>query len=125
MRMILMLSMISLTGGVTGASHVDFATEVLPVLRRSCFECHGPDERKGGLRLDERGPAISGGEHGAVIVPGDPESSELLRRVTLPRTDKEAMPRRGARLTEAETAVLRSWIVGGAHWPDEVRERAH
>ena len=99
------------------ASALDFSREVLPVLQRACFECHGAEEARGGLRLHEAAALQAGGKHGAVLVPGQPEASELLRRVSLPRTDKEAMPRRGTPLTVAEIERLRTWIADGAEWP--------
>lgn len=98
-------------------SALDFSREVLPVLQRACFECHGAEEARGGLRLHEGAALQAGGKHGAVVVPGQPEASELLRRVSLPRTDKEAMPRRGTPLTAAEIDRLRAWIAEGAVWP--------
>ncbi|HAL73449.1 MAG TPA: hypothetical protein DCP71_16950, partial [Verrucomicrobiales bacterium] len=104
---------------------LDFAQEVLPVLQRACFECHGSEVAKAGLRLHEKTAALKGGEHGAVIVPGQPEASELLRRVSLPRSDKQAMPRRGNALTAKEIQGLREWIAAGAVWPETVTTARH
>lgn len=104
---------------------VDFAREVLPVLQRACFECHGHEVQKAGLRFDDKAAAFKGGQHGGVISPGKPEASELLRRVALPRTDKESMPRRGKPLAAAEIANLREWIAAGAVWPDDVKADRH
>ena len=104
---------------------VDFSKEVLPVLQRACFECHGSEVAKAGLRLHEKTSALKGSDHQAVIVPGKPEESELLRRVSLPRTDKEAMPRRGNRLTKPEISALRGWIAAGAVWPETVTAAKH
>ena len=62
--------------------------------------------------------ALLGGEHGAVLVPGKADASELLRRISLPRTDKDAMPRRGQPLTIEEIGLVRNWITEGARWPE-------
>jgi len=119
-------SALSLSGGLLPAlGAVDFAAEVLPVLRRACFECHGAEVQKAGLRLDMREEAFRGGEHGPVVVAGQPAASELLRRVSLPATDKLAMPRRGARLTPQEIALLRGWIAEGAVWPEDASTATH
>jgi hypothetical protein len=107
------------------AAAVDFSKQVLPVLQRACFECHGPEVQKAGLRLDSKAHAFTTGEHAPVITPGQPDTSELLRRISLPRSDKEAMPRRGAPLSAAEIDSLRTWITEGAVWPDEVTATAH
>ncbi len=104
---------------------VDFSKQVLPVLQRACFECHGPEVQKADLRLDGKALAFSSGEHAPVITPGKPDASELLRRISLPRSDKQAMPRRGAPLSAAEIGSLRTWIAEGAVWPDEVTTAIH
>lgn len=107
------------------AAAVDFSKQVLSVLQRACFECHGPEVQKAGLRLDASAHAFTTGEHSPVITPGQPDASELLRRISLPRSDKQAMPRRGAPLSPGEIATLRSWIAEGAVWPDDVTTAAH
>src|SRR5262249_57392500 len=50
------------------------------------------------------------------IVPGRPERSELLRRVTDP-DPKRRMPQRGEALSPGQVENLRRWIAGGASWP--------
>ena len=69
---------------------VDFDRDIRPILSENCFFCHGPDEkkRKGKLRLDVKTPT-----HSEVIVPGKPDASELIRRISSPDAD-EVMPRR-------------------------------
>ena len=64
---------------------VDFNREVRPILAKNCFACHGQDEAKRakGLRLDRRDAAVKPLKSGeTAIVPGDPDSSELILRVT-------------------------------------------
>jgi len=118
-----LISLASLTLPLVAA--VDFSKQVLPVLQRACFECHGPEVQKADLRLDGKALAFSSGEHAPVITPGKPDTSELLRRISLPRSDKQAMPRRGAPLSAAEIGSLRTWIAEGAVWPDEVTTAIH
>ncbi len=97
---------------------VDFAKEVEPLLIKRCSECHGPDKQKGALRLDTRAAAMKSGESGKpALLPGKPDDSELIRRVTTSDPD-DAMPPKGERLTDAEVAVLRQWIAEGAVWPE-------
>ena len=98
-----------------GAS-VDFLREVEPILVKRCSECHGPDQQKGGLRLDSRAEALKGGKSGkAAIVPGKADESEFIRRVVT--TDKDdVMPAKGDRLTAEQIATLRAWINEGATW---------
>src|SRR4051812_29901588 len=55
-----------------------FEKSVRPVLADQCLKCHGPQKQKGGLRLDSRATALSGGDSGPAIVPGKPDESLLL-----------------------------------------------
>src|SRR5262245_7334995 len=103
---------------------VDFNREVRAILSRNCYACHGPDaeHRKAGLRLDLRDAALGKLETGAIaVVPGKPDDSELVARIT--STDPaERMPPKdtGRQLTPAEVALLQRWIAEGAsyaeHW---------
>ncbi|MCH2106278.1 MAG: hypothetical protein MK291_06525 [Planctomycetes bacterium] len=54
------LSMSGLSAAAEGADEVSFQSEVLPLLSRSCFPCHGPDAatREAGLRFDDRDDAV-------------------------------------------------------------------
>ncbi|MEM9645974.1 MAG: c-type cytochrome domain-containing protein, partial [Planctomycetota bacterium] len=58
-------------------SAVDFNRDIRPILSDKCFFCHGPDaeERSADLRLDVAESAYD------VIVPGEPDESELLARI--------------------------------------------
>jgi hypothetical protein len=106
---------------------VDFAQEVFPVLQRACFECHGHEVQKGGLRLDQRDSVLRHpGESGKpVVLAGKADASELLRRVSLKKGDADAMPKRGDLLKPADIAVLRAWITEGARWPDAMETALH
>src|SRR3954463_4243568 len=103
---------------------VDFQREVHPILSQNCFLCHGPDEkdRKSGLRLDLREEALKPAKSGAkAIVPGEPEKSELIARITHSDPDeKMPPPKSGKKLSAREIEVLRRWIADGApyatHW---------
>ena len=100
---------------------VDFARDVYPVLQRACFECHGVDKQEGGLRLDLRDDVFDSG----IIEAGDPDESELLRRISLPQTDNEVMPAVGEPLSERKIAVLQRWIKQGAPWPEDFTAGKH
>lgn len=96
-----------LTAGISStAAEVDYHRHIRPLLVAKCVRCHGPREQAADLRLDIRPPA-------PVIVPGDSNASELLRRITLTDPD-ERMPPEGAPLTVQEVTQLRRWIEQGA-----------
>ena len=105
----------------------DFRFDVRPILSKNCFACHGPDEahREADLRLDERDAAIDVG----AIVPGVPDESEVIRRITSPDAgEKMPPPKTGRQLTTAEIQTIRAWIAAGAkyakHWSYEPPQRA-
>jgi hypothetical protein len=115
---------------VSAASTPDFNRDIRPILSDKCFRCHGPDERerKGGqdgLRLDTAAGAredLGGGAF--AVVPGKPEKSELIARVSTTDDDEVMPPRKtGKSLAPHEIDVLRRWIAGGAsyaqHWAYE------
>jgi len=92
-----------------------FASRVAPIFDDKCVQCHGPEKKKGKLRLDTFDYVMRGGKDGLVVKPGDTKNSELYRRVTLPRDNKDAMPAEGKPgLTAAEVKVIEFWIASGA-----------
>ncbi len=108
--------------GAPGGS-VDFNRDIRPLLSNNCFLCHGPDpaERKADLRLDTPEGAMQERDGVAAIVPGLPESSELLRRIQAEDpADRMPPSKSGKSLTESERELLEQWIREGApyatHW---------
>ncbi|MEM7305796.1 MAG: PSD1 and planctomycete cytochrome C domain-containing protein [Planctomycetota bacterium] len=99
---------------------VDFSREVQPILSQHCFVCHGPDEgtREADLRLDL--PDVVG-EAGGIVVPGQPDASELVYRITTDDDfDRMPPPDFGEGLSAGEIATLTRWVAEGAeyaqHW---------
>jgi len=107
----------------TLATEVSFETDVYPILKEHCFECHGAQRQKSGYRLDIREIAFQGGDSGeAAIVPTDAGASSLVRYVTsldtgdrMPPEDSGVDP-----LTSQEISILRNWVNAGAEWPDQL-----
>ncbi len=102
-------------------ANVDFADDVFPILQRSCVECHGAEKQEGDLRLDRRQDVLDSG----TIEAGNPNDSELLRRVILPRGHDEVMPAIGRPLSKKQVTVIRRWIQQGAVWPKDFQVGAH
>lgn len=97
---------------------VDFHQDVLPILARACFDCHGADQQESALRLDMRAAVLAGGElFGPSIVPGDAAGSPLVQFID--GTGELEMPPSGAKLSAAEIATISSWIEQGAVWPGD------
>ena len=99
-----------------------FERDIYPILRRACLECHDAKNHKGGLRLDSREKAFASAD---TIVKGRADSSELYKRITLPKGHDEVMPNRGEPLSKSEIDRIKIWINEGAVWPDSFSEKKH
>ena len=100
-----------------GAAPVDFAHEVVPILRKHCAECHTGDKKKGGLSMNTRASLLEGGENGAVVSLVQTQKSKLLEAVVSADPDVR-MPPKGERLSPAEVATLKAWVEQGATWTE-------
>ena len=101
------------------------AADAYAILNRSCFECHGPTRQDGGLRLDSNEAINLGGDSGRPFDVRDPDASELMRRIRLPKGHEEVMPKRGAVLTDREVASIRAWIARGGQWISQTASIQH
>ena len=106
------------------AAAVDFTREVLPILEDHCFDCHGEEKQKSGLRVDSVKGLLRGGESGEpLVVAGKSAESYLFKRISS-LDKKDMMPPKGERLSAAQVATLRAWIDGGAEMPGAAEARA-
>ncbi|MGC3971814.1 MAG: DUF1553 domain-containing protein [Pirellulales bacterium] len=102
---------------------IDFNRDIRPILSNNCFFCHGPDasHREADLRLDVRDSATNTHDGHAAIVPGKPELSTLIERVTSTDADLQMPPAdSNKKLSPKQVELLRRWITEGAeyrsHW---------
>jgi hypothetical protein len=100
------------------AAGVDFARNVLPILKANCYLCHSGDRPKGGLHLDSKELALKGGSSGQAIVPGNATSSLLVHRI-MGLDGKVQMPMGRAPLHPDEIDTIKKWIDQGAVWSDQ------
>lgn len=98
--------------------------DIEPILLKACIKCHSANSKLAappeGLRLDSLEHVLAGGERLAVL-PGNPEMSELWRRVeglASPRMPFDGPPW----LAEEDIRLIRDWIAQGA--PDAEGNRA-
>ncbi len=115
-------SPVSAADGNPSPAQIEYIRDVKPILESRCYECHGPKKQKNGLRLDQKGPALRGGDDGKPEwIPGKSAESPLIIRVTSADKD-EVMPPKGERLTAEQVQILRRWIDEGAVWPESPTE---
>src|SRR4051812_41838219 len=96
-----------------GTGVVEFNRDIRPIFSDRCYTCHGPDKgnRKSKLRFDtEEGAKQDLGGHFAIVA-GDPEHSEMVKRITSQNKGMRMPPvYAGPGLTDAETDLIRRWI---------------
>jgi len=118
---------------ITSVSAADpFADVVGPMFQERCAGCHNEDKSESDLVLTSYAGVMRGGESGRVVVAGNTDLSELLRRISLPHDDDEFMPAEGKTpLTAQQVEIIRWWIASGApnggtigalQVPDDMRE---
>jgi cytochrome c len=98
-----------------------YTTRVLPILKANCYKCHSGPTPKGGLSLETKAGMLKGGMDGSVLVPGDPKKSLIVRLIRHegPAEDPMPMPKGGAKLSDADIAVIEQWVKAGAAVPAE------
>ena len=99
-----------------------FEKSVRPIFVNRCYNCHSDAFKEaGGLRVDFGASFFAGGKDGPVVVPGHPEKSLLIEKIT-ENDPKKRMPQESPALPSEEIAVLQAWIKDGAAWPDETEK---
>jgi mono/diheme cytochrome c family protein len=99
-----------------------FEARVRPILLDHCVQCHQGDRPAGGLRLDSAAGLRRGGARGAVVAPGKPEESTLVRAIRYEDPKLKMPPAR--RLSPAQLADLTEWVRQGAVFPESAARRA-
>jgi hypothetical protein len=95
---------------------VDFTTQIEPILKEHCYECHGVEKGRGKLRLHVRDLALKGGATGPLLVPGNSAESYMVTRL-MGGGDEDQMPLDKDPLPEEQIALIKRWIDEGAEWP--------
>lgn len=92
-----------------------FEDVVQPILQNKCVQCHRDGKSKGDLSLATLEDMLKGGKSGPAVVPGKPDSSELIRRILLDEDHKDFMPADGKPpLTKTELHLIQGWVKGSS-----------
>jgi len=95
-----------------------FEKKIRPVLESNCYRCHSANSKKlqGGLLLDSRDGMLKGGNSGhPAIIPGDPDSSLLIKAIRY-SDSKLQMPPMG-QLPAEQVKDFEAWVKMGAPDP--------
>jgi hypothetical protein len=93
------------------SAKIDFAHDIVPILKARCAECHTNGKYKGGLSLDTREALLKK----KAVVPGKSGASELFRRITS-SDPEERMPSKREPLSAKQIALIKVWIDQGLPW---------
>jgi hypothetical protein len=111
-------------GRGSAADAVSFSREIAPVLQTKCVACHGPEEQKGGYRLDSFEHLLQPGDSGdAPITAGDPAQSLLFELIVTEDAD-DRMPQKDDPLPPEFITLLKRWLVEGAAFDGGDRTRS-
>ncbi len=106
-----------LTGSLVSAaepepSPVDFAHQIVPILKERCSECHGGEDSKGGFSINSRALFLDD----ETAVPGKAEESYFIELLLETDPDYMMPPEKEPRLPAAEIALLKQWVNEGMEW---------
>ena len=105
----------------TAEAALNYNLDIRPILSDNCYACHGPDAktRQADLRLDTKEGAFSEPSGYPVLVPGNPEESELYLRI-ISEDETYCMPPSdfNKTLTPEQVEALAQWIREGAQWEE-------
>lgn len=117
------LSSVSIAAGAQdNPTSPDFYTaRVRPIFEQHCATCHLGSNHRAGLSLESRATILQGGHHGPAIVPGEPNSSLLVKLIRQEGLSDEFTPMPPPphdKLSDADIKTIEDWIKAGAVAPD-------
>jgi len=96
---------------------MSFAEDVMPIFRGRCVGCHQPGGEgadKSGFDLSSYAGLMKGTKFGKMVIPGDPESSNLMWLLDWRASPELRMPHGKKKLSTCDRDAIRAWIREGA-----------
>ena len=94
-----------------------FAEDVFPIFKGRCVDCHRPGGagyEASGLDLTTYEGLMKGTKHGPMVIPGDPDSSNLMWLLDWRASPELRMPHGTKKLSTCDRTEIRRWIREGA-----------
>lgn len=92
------------------ARALSYEKDILPIMRKSCNNCHAGKTRRAGVDLSSLAGVKRGGDNGPVVKPGRPADSPLYDSIVTGRMP----PRKPTAVSQKERELVRAWIEAGA-----------
>ena len=102
---------------VSAAGKTSFADDVFPIFKGRCIGCHQPGGEgleKSGLDLSTYEGVMKGTKLGKMVIPGDPETSNLMWLLDWRASPALRMPHGKKKLSVCDRDAIRAWIREGA-----------
>ncbi len=100
-----------------------YSDVIQPIFKSKCYSCHGANKQKGKLRLDEKGFILKGGKNGEILIAGNTDESELIKRILLPKEDEDHMPpKEKPQLSKNDMDLIHWWVSSGADFNKKIKE---
>ena len=99
-----------IVGSQNVSAQSQLAQDAYAIFEASCLNCHGPDGAFRETLLMEHSELIDGG----TVVPGNPNASELYKRLLGPTENGVQMPFGLPQLPAQSIDTIRRWILAGA-----------
>jgi len=99
------------------APKTSFAEDVFPIFKGRCADCHRPGGagyEASGLDLTTYEGLMKGTKHGPMVIPGDPDSSNLMWLLDWRASPELRMPHGTKKLSTCDRTEIRRWIQEGA-----------
>ncbi|MEX2306827.1 MAG: PSD1 and planctomycete cytochrome C domain-containing protein [Pirellulales bacterium] len=109
--LLLALATTRLSHSEDASGRIDFAHEVVPILKEHCLECHGGHRHEGDFSINTREAVLDAG----MVEPGDADGSHLIELITTDDAEVR-MPKDKPPLPEAAAKTLRDWINESMPW---------
>jgi mono/diheme cytochrome c family protein len=114
----LVIAEVSMTSAqLCAAEPQSFSEDILPIFRGRCASCHqsgGAGYEKSGLDLTTYEGLMKGTKFGAMVVPRDPDSSNLMWLLDWRASPEVRMPHGKKKLSICDRNAIRAWIREGA-----------
>lgn len=94
-----------------------FSDDVFPIFKGRCVTCHQPSGEgfeKSGLDLSTYEGVMKGTKMGPMVIPKDPDSSNLIWLLDWRGAPETRMPHGKKKLSTCDRNAIRSWIREGA-----------
>ncbi|MGO9005900.1 MAG: c-type cytochrome domain-containing protein [Beijerinckiaceae bacterium] len=98
-------------------TRVSFSEDVLPLLKWKCSSCHQPGGEgyeKSGFDVTSYQGVMKGTKFGPMVVPRDPDTSNLMMLLDWRVSPEIRMPHGKKRLSTCDRDTIRAWIREGA-----------